>query len=187
MMAEIFARGPIACGVDANPIHTYQGGVFTNSSSTSINHIISVVGWGVDGDGTKYWNVRNSWGEYWGEAGYIRVERGVNMIAIEVQSDDPNSLRAYANPNARCQSDETFVHQLVMLGLLVCNKPLWLIAEGSLHSVVYVCFLDRMPVHGLLWRTSPPSTLRATKTEATASSTCDRWIRHPKAMPLSNT
>ena len=32
MMAEIFARGPIACEVDANPLDDYTGGVLTNVS-----------------------------------------------------------------------------------------------------------------------------------------------------------
>jgi cathepsin X len=27
--------------------------------------------------------VRNSWGEYWGEMGYIRVEKGNNALHLE--------------------------------------------------------------------------------------------------------
>ena len=87
MMQEIFQRGPIACGIDAMQTfddHTGTG-VFSDPTPTTyddINHIISVVGWGVM-DGTKYWWVRNSWGSAWGEAGFVKVERGVNMIQIE--------------------------------------------------------------------------------------------------------
>jgi len=61
MLAEIFARGPISCGVDATPLHDYPGGVFTGPDSQDVNHIISIVGWGVGEDGTKYWHMRNSW------------------------------------------------------------------------------------------------------------------------------
>merc|ERR1711965_1244190 len=61
MMAEIYARGPIACGVDATPLHTYTGGVFTGSNVTAINHIISIVGWDVDpATGMEFWHMRNS-------------------------------------------------------------------------------------------------------------------------------
>ena len=69
MMAEIHTRGPIACGVDATYLEEYQNGVLdAGKGPFQIDHIISVVGWGTDAEtGKKYWVVRNSWGEYWGE------------------------------------------------------------------------------------------------------------------------
>jgi len=87
MMAEIYARGPIVCGVDASPIENWYlpaaNGVFTKGAGQNqIDHAISVTGWGVQ-NGTKYWNIRNSWGEYWGNRGYFKLERGDNQLGIE--------------------------------------------------------------------------------------------------------
>jgi len=69
IMAEIYARGPVAATVNAEPIVGFRGGIFTDDShSTSTNHIVSIVGWGLDEEtDTKYWIVRNSWGQYWSE------------------------------------------------------------------------------------------------------------------------
>ena len=36
-----------------------------------------MVGYGTDPDGTKYWICKNSWGEDWGEKGYVKVLKGV--------------------------------------------------------------------------------------------------------------
>jgi len=95
-MAEIYARGPIAVGIDADPLLTYTGGIlYDKTGANSIDHIVSIVGWGVStgqpGDGvpsgTKYWIVRNSWGTYWGEDGFFRIVRGVDNCAIEEDGD----------------------------------------------------------------------------------------------------
>jgi len=89
--AEIFRRGPVTCNIDADPLvqGRYRRGDIvadlvrpSDGKPFETDHVISVVGWGVDG-GVKYWTVRNSWGEYWGEDGFFRVLMGKNVINIE--------------------------------------------------------------------------------------------------------
>ena len=89
MLAEIYARGPIACGVAVTPeFEQYTGGIFQDTTKAmGIDHEISVVGYGVDNNGTKFWIGRNSWGTYWGEQGWFRIVRGVNNLGIESACD----------------------------------------------------------------------------------------------------
>jgi len=56
MQKEIFARGPIACTIDAAPIEKYQGGI-AKGFSLLTDHVISVVGWGTDAEEGLYWLV----------------------------------------------------------------------------------------------------------------------------------
>lgn len=94
--AEIFARGPVAAGVNAEPIVKYEGGIVDDRHfyHMMVNHIVAIVGWGTDPDsGEQHWIVRNSWGEYWGELGYFRIIMGHNALGIE-------STIAWATPAA---------------------------------------------------------------------------------------
>jgi len=86
MKQEIFARGPISCGVDATAeFETYTGGIYSqNLTEVNINHEIAVVGWGYDTTSNmEYWIGRNSWGMYWGEEGFFQIEMYQNNLGIE--------------------------------------------------------------------------------------------------------
>ncbi|CAF5213235.1 unnamed protein product [Rotaria magnacalcarata] len=68
--------------------NAYRSGIFQASGCptlvTSTNHAVVIVGYGVDtATNIPYWKVRNSWGSNWGDSGYFRIRRGVNMCGIE--------------------------------------------------------------------------------------------------------
>lgn len=81
LMIAIKEAGPVAIGINANNLQFYESGIIDAASCPpagrgiqSINHAALVVGWGEEG-GTKYWLVKNSYGEEFGEHGYFKLER----------------------------------------------------------------------------------------------------------------
>jgi len=65
-MVEIYARGPVAACINAEPVLNYKGGILMkdDNQDTSCTHAISIVGWGTEeSSGTKFWIIRNSWGQ----------------------------------------------------------------------------------------------------------------------------
>ena len=79
-------HGPVQASMFLVPeFEVYQRGVFTTSNTKYIGaHAVKIVGWGVDPKSTMaYWTIQNSWNAEWGEAGYFRIERGKNILAIE--------------------------------------------------------------------------------------------------------
>ncbi|KAL6657662.1 hypothetical protein ACP70R_005442 [Stipagrostis hirtigluma subsp. patula] len=73
------ARQPVTVIINAGGFQFYKGGVLSGACDPrQINHAVTVVGYGADGkQGRKYWIVKNSWGEAWGEKGYVRMERRI--------------------------------------------------------------------------------------------------------------
>ncbi|KAM4678505.1 cathepsin L-like proteinase isoform 1-T2 [Discoglossus pictus] len=59
----------------------YKEGVYDGPCSGSINHGMTIVGYGEE-CGVDYWLIRNSWGETWGMKGYAHVSRNQNMCFI---------------------------------------------------------------------------------------------------------
>jgi C1A family cysteine protease len=89
----IKTTGPVVCGVTAgNDWDDYKGGVVkaapfnaASFNARDINHEVLLVGWddtvrapGFPNPGV--WLVKNSWGESWGEAGYVKVPYGGDNI-----------------------------------------------------------------------------------------------------------
>jgi C1A family cysteine protease len=71
---------PVVIYMDCqSTFQTYSGGVYTPATgacSNTINHAMLAVGYVLEiqpGGQPGYWIVKNSWGPYWGESGYVRV------------------------------------------------------------------------------------------------------------------
>lgn len=84
IQAEIFARGPVAATINGKALHEYHSGVYDDENASNITtHVVTLLGWETDDDGNQSWIARNSWGEYWGEMGLLRVRAGKNVLGIE--------------------------------------------------------------------------------------------------------
>jgi len=70
------AAGCVSIGIEADQtaFQHYSSGVLTGTCGTRIDHGVLVVGYGEEG-GQKFWKVKNSWGETWGQKGYINICR----------------------------------------------------------------------------------------------------------------
>jgi len=97
MLYYVAQTGPIAICADASTWQLYIGGVIRFMCGQNLDHAIQLVGYGTEDDvifgHTDYWIIRNSWGEFWGEHGTLRVERGKDLcgvadIATTVQVSD---------------------------------------------------------------------------------------------------
>ncbi|KAH7672361.1 Actinidain protein [Dioscorea alata] len=72
------ADQPVAAAVEGYGQHfqLYGNGIFTKYCGTKVDHAVAVIGYGNEG-GKDYWIVRNSWGDGWGEFGYMKLERNI--------------------------------------------------------------------------------------------------------------
>ena len=75
---HLMTNGPVAVGMTVfSDFDYYSGGCYEHVGGGSINHGILIVGWDdskCGGEGA--WHIKNSWGTYWGEAGYAWMKYG---------------------------------------------------------------------------------------------------------------
>lgn len=77
LMDAVTTKGPVVVSIDASGWNSYGGGVFDTCNRDSVvNHAVVLIGYGHSTEHNKdYWYIRNSWGEAWGENGFIRLQR----------------------------------------------------------------------------------------------------------------
>ena len=70
------AHGPVSVAIQANKLvfQLYTSGVITSDKcGANLDHGVTAVGYGTDAVSGDYFLVKNSWGNTWGEAGYVRI------------------------------------------------------------------------------------------------------------------
>lgn len=111
---EIYQNGPV---ISVTPINidmlTYKSGVYSKGEDIAkFNgfHTVKIVGWGVESGAedepnkdNKYWIIQNTWGEDWGENGYMRVSHShsqeylYEQFAYGIKVKDSKAIHATEN------------------------------------------------------------------------------------------
>ncbi|KAJ8568017.1 hypothetical protein K7X08_020739 [Anisodus acutangulus] len=100
-------KQPVSVAIDAMgyDFQLYSGGIYSGIfCGHMLNHGVTLIGYGVEEDDEKYWLVKNSWGTYWGEDGYIKIKRGSNdnkgTCGIAMQASYP--LKEESSKISKC-------------------------------------------------------------------------------------
>lgn len=78
-MMSALSKQPISVAIEADQreFQLYKSGVFTGKCGVNLDHGVLLVGYGTDSvTGENFYKIKNSWGNTWGENGYIRIGRG---------------------------------------------------------------------------------------------------------------
>jgi len=82
----LITEGPLSACVDAKTWQFYFGGTIQHWCGESLNHCILITAYGQEvnwlDETIDVWRLKNSWGEEFGEQGYVWVERGKNLCGI---------------------------------------------------------------------------------------------------------
>uniref|UniRef100_A0A146M0W9 Counting factor associated protein D n=1 Tax=Lygus hesperus TaxID=30085 RepID=A0A146M0W9_LYGHE len=87
LRVAMFKHGPISIAIDASlkTFSFYSNGVYSDpkckSAPEDLDHAVLAVGYG-EMNGKKYWLVKNSWSNMWGNDGYILIASENNICGV---------------------------------------------------------------------------------------------------------
>ena len=92
-MMTALSKTVVSIGIqaDQNSFQLYKSGVFTGACGSSLDHAVALTGYGTT-NGLDYYILRNSWGQSWGQSGYMLISRG----------NDPATGKPYNNGAGQC-------------------------------------------------------------------------------------
>jgi len=98
LLDAVYNVGPVSITFEVvDGFKDYTSGVYTSdtcgNTTDDVNHAVLAVGYGTE-DGMDYWYVKNSWGADWGDDGYFKIEKGVNMCGVAMCNSYPSSVKS---------------------------------------------------------------------------------------------
>ena len=90
-------KQPIAVTIEADTMlfQQYESGIITSSGcGTNTDHAVLAVGYGTDATAGDYYIVKNSWGQFWGDNGYVKIgatATGKGICGIQTDSTFPTT------------------------------------------------------------------------------------------------
>lgn len=96
MLHAVFEHGPVSIAFQVvDGFRDYATGVYTSTvclnTADNVNHAVLAVGFGNE-NGTDYWIVKNSWSSAWGDHGFFKIQRGVNMCGVSNCNSYPQDV-----------------------------------------------------------------------------------------------
>ena len=80
LLKSMVSKRVVAVGIEVtDALFAYKSGIYDGRGcGGTLNHAVTVVGYGKEKSGALYWNIRNSWGTDWGRNGYAFISRDVS-------------------------------------------------------------------------------------------------------------
>ena len=82
ILKRAVAQQPVSVAIEADKFsfQHYSSGIYSDENcGTNLDHGVLIVGYGYDlFSDMDYWIIKNSWGDEWGENGYIRIKRNID-------------------------------------------------------------------------------------------------------------
>jgi len=95
-LKEAVSLGPVSIAIEADTryFQSYSSGIITGvNCGQNLDHGVLIVGYGEEKN-IKYWLVKNSWSNSWGDNGYVKIERSessndAGVCGIAMQASFP--------------------------------------------------------------------------------------------------